>query len=111
MAVEKLFSQNEKLLCGFYEIYNGQLYDLFNQNSRFLIKTQSLTSIIKEKNKLFSIFRLVLREDSAGLVNVVGLLEIQVKSIQQLRKVFFLLFFNTISAFLLMFNMCAGVRL
>ena len=36
MTVETLFSQSERLLCGFYEIYNGQLYDLFNQNSRYL---------------------------------------------------------------------------
>ncbi len=37
MTAEHLFLQNEKLLCGFYEIYNGQLYDLFNQNSRLVL--------------------------------------------------------------------------
>lgn len=36
MTANALFNQNEKLICGFYEIYNGQLYDLFNQNSRFV---------------------------------------------------------------------------
>ena len=31
--------------------------------------------------------RLVLREDSNGLVNVVGLVEMQIKSVAQLKKV------------------------
>lgn len=63
MTAKYLFDQtDQKILCGFYEIYNGQLYDLFNEKSR-----------------------LVLREDSNGLVNVVGLVETQIHSLNQLK--------------------------
>jgi kinesin family protein 2/24 len=51
-------------MCGFFEIYNGQLFDLINQNSR-----------------------LVLREDSNGQLNVVGLVEVEIKSLNDLRKI------------------------
>ncbi|CAF0861459.1 unnamed protein product [Brachionus calyciflorus] len=63
LTAESLFNNNERLFCGFYEIYNGQLYDLINRNNK-----------------------LVLREDSSGQVNVVGLVEVEIKSIAQLRK-------------------------
>jgi hypothetical protein len=63
LTADTLFKYNERILCGFYEIYNGQLYDLLNQKNR-----------------------LVLREDSNGQVNVVGLVEIEVKSLAQLKK-------------------------
>ena len=44
------------ILCGFYEIYNGQLYDLLNGKTR-----------------------LVLRDDAFGHVNVVGLVEHEIR--------------------------------
>lgn len=34
LTAQTLFANNERLFCGFYEIYNGQLYDLINQNNR-----------------------------------------------------------------------------
>ena len=63
LTAQCLFRSNERLICGFYEIYNGQLYDLLNQNNR-----------------------LVLREDSNGKENVVGLVEIEIKTLTHLRK-------------------------
>lgn len=63
LTAQSLFSNNERLECGFYEIYNGQLYDLLNKNKK-----------------------LVLREDSNGTTNVVGLLELEIKNLAQLRK-------------------------
>ncbi len=63
LTAQSLFQSNERLICGFYEIYNGQLYDLLNQKNR-----------------------LVLREDSNGQVNVVGLVEIEIKTLNHLRK-------------------------
>ncbi|RNA15525.1 Kinesin KIF24 [Brachionus plicatilis] len=63
LTAENLFNNNERLFCGFYEIYNGQLFDLINRNNK-----------------------LVLREDASGQLNVVGLVEIEIKSIAQLRR-------------------------
>jgi kinesin family protein 2/24 len=63
MTAQHLFASNDKVICGFYEIYNGQLYDLINKNNK-----------------------LVLREDSSGQLNVVGLVEVEINSIAQLRK-------------------------
>jgi kinesin family member 2/24 len=50
-------------MCGFYEIYNGQLYDLLNKNNR-----------------------LILREDGNGSINVIGLLEIEISNLIELRS-------------------------
>lgn len=63
LTAKTIFSNNDRIFCGFYEIYNGQLYDLLNKKNR-----------------------LVLREDSNGHVNVVGLVELEIKSLTQLRK-------------------------
>ena len=55
----------------------------------YLIKIAGNSSFILRgrKNNFFLINRLVLREDSNGLVNVVGLVEMQIKSVAQLKKV------------------------
>lgn len=63
LTAQMLFDASERLHCGFYEIYNGQLYDLLNGANR-----------------------LVLREDSHGQCHVVGLVQVEVKSLAQLRK-------------------------
>ncbi len=64
LTAQALFARTDTLLCGFYEIYNGHLYDLLNANNR-----------------------LVLRDDAHGHVNVVGLLEVEVRSLGQLRRI------------------------
>ena len=55
----------------------------------YLIKIAGNSSFILRgrKNNFFLINRLVLREDSNRLVNVVGLVEMQIKSVAQLKKV------------------------
>ena len=64
-ANKNINNSNEfRIMCGFFEIYNGQLFDLINQNNR-----------------------LVLREDSNGQLNVVGLVEVEIKSLNDLRKI------------------------
>jgi hypothetical protein len=34
LTAQSLFDSNERILCGFYEIYNGQLFDLINRNNK-----------------------------------------------------------------------------
>ena len=35
LTAQSLFASNEIIMCGFYEIYNGQLYDLINKNNKY----------------------------------------------------------------------------
>ena len=69
LAAQALLAHTDRLLCGFYEIYNGQLYDLLAPRSAGLATP-----------------RLVLREDAAGQCHVVGLAEWEIRSVAQLRQ-------------------------
>jgi hypothetical protein len=42
LTAEHLLKTNERLFCGFYEIYNGQLFDLINQSNKYLPKHSNL---------------------------------------------------------------------